>query len=444
VKKAKTFLLRKAVRKLKDASESAATGAERGAAELRLSLLKAIPPGVLAQEALRSRGILVAPAKQSKASPADGASSAAEWEHLRQQHSHVCASLVGALLSSAAVRQLLEAAPALTPGSRSGMPGESGETSAAADPGAHASDGSAAGAGPKKRARPAGDTGADALGAKAAQGARTTAKGAVRPGSHTGADAAESTSARKAHTGAAGLKASTTVNGEAELAGGTMADVLGSTSANGAHTGARGIKASSTAKGAGGVKKPTAREPSRGATSVFMSSLAGDSDGDEDSGDDGSNAGTGGGLSMAAGGRAGTGSKKKVKNVISRSGNRMGQRQRRALMEQAAGGGQAKGGGVGAGRGGGRGIAKAGGRGIAAGRGRGGRGAAYTGRGRGTADSRRPAGAGPPRAVGPPSQGAGARTSTTASGGALHPSWEAKKAASAGIQPFQGKRVTFD
>lgn len=361
MKKAKAFLVRKAVRKLKDASESAATGTEREAAELRLNLLKALPPGVLAHEALRNRGILVAPSKPSKAPPADGSSSVAEWEQLREQHTHVCASLVGALLANALVRQLLEAAPTLKPGHRLDTPTGSGET-LAAEPSPHASDGRAADS--KKRARPAGDIAADTAGSK---------------------------SARAANTRVASLKASTAT------------------------------------KGAAAVKKPPAREPAKGATSVFMSSLAGDSDGEEASGEEASDGETGA-LSMAAGGRAATGSKKKVKNVISKSGNRMGQRQRRALMDQAAGGShpQSKGAGMGTGRGRGKGNAKA--------VGRGGRGAAHAGRGRGTSGSMRSASAG----AGPPSHGAGA------SGGTLHPSWEAKKAVSAGIKPFQGKRVTFD
>ena len=146
-------------------------------------------------------------------------------------------------------------------------------------------------------------------------------------------------------------------------------------------------------------------------------------------------AGRAGGFSLASGGDDldAPGGKKR-KNVISRSGNRMGQRQRRALAEQAAEGGGGAQGGRGGGRGSGKGRGRAGGS-------SGGRGGSKGASGRGGG------GKGGGKAGG---QQSGARPAVAAaqggssSAGALHPSWEAKKNASAGIQAFQGKRITFD
>ena len=133
----------------------------------------------------------------------------------------------------------------------------------------------------------------------------------------------------------------------------------------------------------------------------------------------------------------------KAKNVISRSGNRMGQRQRQRLLEQKQGhadGG--KGGGKGGGKAGGKGGGKAGakgggGRAIgSAGRGGGGRGGGGGWEGR----THVPAAAASWSAGG---GGGGGSGSAAAKVEKLHPSWEAKKTPEGAIQAFAGKRMVF-
>ncbi len=155
--------------------------------------------------------------------------------------------------------------------------------------------------------------------------------------------------------------------------------------------------------------------------SRFISSLAaGSSDGAGDDDDDDDDDG-GGGQGAGKGPHAAS----KRKNYISRSGNRMGQRQRRMLAQQARGGPTQHAS---------RGPAQHAGRGPAPsgpprGKSRGGDNSASTCHE--VARRAKPAKA-PAKAPAPPAAAA------------LHPSWEAKRQASSAIRPFQGKRVTFD
>jgi len=389
VKKAKVLLLRKAVRKLKDASESGS--ADSAAAQLRLTLLKALPPALVARQALANRGITAPEPTPRKASQSDDGASAEEWERLRADHAQVGASLVGSLLGSAAVRQQLEAVSALAPVA----PAEGAAADADGSAVAVASSGPARAGRAAKRGRAAEEAGGDGTVTKAARVAKSSAKGAV------------------------------------------------------AATVAKG-----SAKGAAAATAPKSQP--KGSSSVFMSSLGDESEEEEASGgesDDESDGG--GGFTMGSGGKE-RDPTKKAKNVISKSGNRMGQRQRRAILDQAAGGGEGgKGGGKGSGKGSGKGAGKGDGKGAGKGSGRGSKGAGKGGGGRGGAQGGRGRGGSsgggrggdraPSASYGSAASGVGAsKPQGASSAGALHPSWEAKKATSAGIQPFQGKRTTFD
>ena len=168
--------------------------------------------------------------------------------------------------------------------------------------------------------------------------------------------------------------------------------------------------------------------------SRFIGSLMADAD-DAEGSVDGSD--EGGGFTLASNRDAGTYSGKsraasgKAKNVISRSGNRMGQRQRQKLLAQKQGK-EVDGKGAGGKGAGGKGD---GGR-KGGGKGRGADGRGRSGVGRGGGASRGHGGWQEPG------------VSRTASGHAtaekLHPSWEAKKTPEGAIQAYQGKKVVFD
>ena len=353
VKKAKVFLLRKAVRKLKEAKEAGNAGVT-DAAEIRLILLKALPPGLIAQEALAGRGVIVPAGKCSKS---QSGTDEEEWRHLSHQHEHIAASLVNSLLANAGVGQALDSACTVAAAGSNANPEETMDgcvPRTGAMPGARES---------RKRARAADGAAVEEQDSKASKSTVSRAK----------------------------------------------------------------EKQSDMQKGSTPRKAPE-RKPAQGATSIFMSTLADGTDDDDDdrSSDDGSEAG-GGVFSMGSGGKMPGVAKKKLKNVISRSGNRMGQRQRRALLEQQASGG------TDTSKGRGQGGGKAGGRAMAARTGRGGRSGARGG----SAHSGSASGGGG-------NAGKAKKPASSPSAAPLHPSWEAKKAASASIQPFQGKKVTFD
>mmetsp|Transcript_9268 Transcript_9268/g.20208 ORF Transcript_9268/g.20208 Transcript_9268/m.20208 type:complete len:415 (-) Transcript_9268:336-1580(-) len=201
-------------------------------------------------------------------------------------------------------------------------------------------------------------------------------------------------------------------------------------------TRAEAITGSAKQHANGATKRPRAEKAAGGngkgniARNQFITSLADggdiDGDGDDISGEEGA--------SLVFSGAAGidepqAGAKKK--NFISRSGNRMGQRQRQALAERDAGGGLARGGA----RGGGR---------SSAGRGRGGRDGRSSGTTGGRSTAARGRGSGKPVGHAPNSGASGHHAPTKSAEGELHPSWAAKRSAHASIQPFQGKKITFD
>ena len=190
------------------------------------------------------------------------------------------------------------------------------------------------------------------------------------------------------------------------------------------------------------AKRTAARSNASG--SQFMDSLMGaDSDDGGGGSDDGSDGetwrGTGGVMAtsrdggMSSKSRAPSG---KAKNVISRSGNRMGQRQRQRLLEQKQGiVGKGSGKGGDGGGGGGKGGRKSGGKGGGKGGGRVGSGGG-SGGGWGGSAGRINASA--------ENTGHGNGTGGNAKDEKLHPSWEAKKTPEGAIQAFAGKRMVFD
>jgi len=383
MKKAKSFLLRKLMRRGKEGSKAEGGGE----AEERLLVLKALPLHEVARTALSSLGMDDDGGHAHK----DDEAALQEWRPLQARLPALCERTERQLLAAAAVVLQMEKLREHARRHEGAAAAEGGEPSDGDEPSEARRD-----ARPTGKARPQAGSAAAARGGGAAAPARAGAPRAAVPR-------------------AAVPRAETSTRPEAP-----ESQFIESLAGAGASTSASAPRSRKRAQSeaSGAAKAPRVRKRDAEArVAAEAEAEAGD--------------GAAGGLAMLTMGGAdeeqgaSTAARKRLKNTISRSGNRMGQTQRRRLVEEALAKKEGRpppprpGKGSGSGRGGGT-------KGRAGGKGRGGGGEAG-------------------------GRGGGGGGGTGGGGGAaeavkLHPSWEASQQANTkgSIQKFEGKKVTFD
>ena len=382
MKKAKSFLLRKLMRRGKEGSKAEGGGE----AEERLRVLRALPLHEVARTALSSLGMDDDGGHAHK----DDEAGLQEWRPLQARLPALCERTERQLLAAAAVVLQMEKLREHARRHEGAAAAEVGEPSDTDEPSEARRD-----ARPTGKARP--QTGMAAAAAGRGAGSAAPPRAAAPRAAAPRAERADASTKPEAPQ-------SQFIESLAGAGAGTGAGAGASTSAPRSRK-----RAQSEASGA--AKAPRVRKRDAEARAAA----------EAEAGDDAAGGGaamlTMGSADEEQGGGGGT-ARKKVKNTISRSGNRMGQTQRRRLVEEELakkegrpppprpGKGSGRGGGKGRG-GGARNAAEAGGRGGGGGAGGGG---------------------------------------AAAEAVKLHPSWEASQQANTkgSIQKFEGKKVTFD
>eukprot|EP00965_Chrysotila_dentata_P235273 6200653-Pleurochrysis_carterae.AAC.3 len=418
VKKAKAFVLRKVVRKCKEAAASSSSSTV-SQLELRLQALKTLSVTAAAHKALLKYGLI---------DSEGGEPAPAAWEEMVSAHPSVCALVEAQLLQHPQVKAQLEKLADDTPLAR--------------DPSAAP----AAAVLSTTTARKADDKPAAKALSKTVSSDSGVKEAAINGDRRSAMKDRRNVVYGESATSAADFEESSVSRAQGNYGGIGLKTIVKKSISRGAEAPRKRLRKRDFERGLPGdavADDIVETVPS----SRFVDSLAAD---DDD-----------GGRTFTLGGAADldTDAPKKIakrNNIISRrgptcslgsendsctkalilwSGNRMGQRQRQALAQRDSEGLHGRGGGRDNGRAAGRGGGRGGGRGTAPARQRrpasGAYGSKYSGGSKGAVKG----GVQKARAGG---------SSTAAEKEVLHPSWEAKRSSVAAIQEFQGKRITFD